>query len=387
MLDENETLLVEHKSNIGAEAFQVAKTMCSFANTLGGWLLIGVTNGTPNARTADGWDPVAPHELTDRVREALATNKVDPIPPFAATVRDYGPSLQPVGVIRVYESVDTPHVMRNGQVFVRSVAQDKDARKVYVAGGVETQAVLLDLADRGRTGIEHARQRLDPLLTPLARWGARIETQRGAHPGWQVINACVGVRAVPVGGGARFADWAVSQRALETVKAAARRLARGDDEHPLHDVTPHASGLMAIALSTRLLEGAPQGSGSVTVAADAAGVVSAGIGFGVIEPRPDPAVRTLNGFRDEVLLPLIEAAVTVLEEAEMYGRVLLELGVGRLEDVLILDDEGGRKQLGPVPVGGELTLPVAPDRSEVRALADRWRSDVGRAAGYLTLRP
>ena len=68
--------------------------------------------------------------------------------------------------------------MRNGQVFVRSVAQDKDARKVYVAGGVETQAVLLDLADRGRTGIEHARQRLDPLLTPLARWGARIETQR-----------------------------------------------------------------------------------------------------------------------------------------------------------------------------------------------------------------
>ena len=47
MLDENETLLVEHKSNIGAEAFQVAKAMCSFANTLGGWLLIGVTNGTP----------------------------------------------------------------------------------------------------------------------------------------------------------------------------------------------------------------------------------------------------------------------------------------------------------------------------------------------------
>ena len=35
MLSENETLFVEHKANIGAEAFQVAKAMCSFANTLG----------------------------------------------------------------------------------------------------------------------------------------------------------------------------------------------------------------------------------------------------------------------------------------------------------------------------------------------------------------
>lgn len=49
MLDENETLFVEHKTALGGKGFQIAKAMCSFANTLGGWVLIGVTEAQPNA--------------------------------------------------------------------------------------------------------------------------------------------------------------------------------------------------------------------------------------------------------------------------------------------------------------------------------------------------
>jgi hypothetical protein len=73
MLAENETLFVEHKGSIGDGAFQVAKAMCSFVNTLGGWVLIGVTNGAPNAGLPDGWEPLAAADLTDRVRGACQT--------------------------------------------------------------------------------------------------------------------------------------------------------------------------------------------------------------------------------------------------------------------------------------------------------------------------
>src|SRR5687767_2949077 len=100
MLEENETLFVEHKTGLGGEGFQVAKAVCSFANTLGGWVLVGVTNGQPNAGQPGGWDPVAPHELTDRVREVLRSNRADPIPAFAATVRPYGPDSRAIGVVR-----------------------------------------------------------------------------------------------------------------------------------------------------------------------------------------------------------------------------------------------------------------------------------------------
>jgi len=89
MLSENETLFVEHKAGLREQGYQVAKAVCSVANTLGGWLLIGVTDREPDEGTEDGWDPVAAHELTDRVREALKNNRVDPIPPFAATVKSH----------------------------------------------------------------------------------------------------------------------------------------------------------------------------------------------------------------------------------------------------------------------------------------------------------
>jgi len=51
---------------------------------------------------------------------------------------------------------------------VRSVAQDQVHRRVYRAGGVETQAALLGLADRGRAGVERARDKFRPERAPLA---------------------------------------------------------------------------------------------------------------------------------------------------------------------------------------------------------------------------
>jgi len=59
MLKENETLFVEHKGNLRPEgdAYNVAKAISAFANTLGGWVLIGVTEGSPNPGEEGGWGP------------------------------------------------------------------------------------------------------------------------------------------------------------------------------------------------------------------------------------------------------------------------------------------------------------------------------------------
>lgn len=48
MLELDETLFVEHKSDLKTEsAYNVMKAVASFANTLGGWLLIGVRGASP----------------------------------------------------------------------------------------------------------------------------------------------------------------------------------------------------------------------------------------------------------------------------------------------------------------------------------------------------
>src|SRR5436190_1568165 len=97
MLKEDETLFVEHKAGIEeGEGFQVAKAAASFANTLGGWVLVGVTNCKPN-----GWIPPEQGSFVDAVRERLDPH-VTPLPSFAAAVRNLGDDQ--IGVIRIYES-------------------------------------------------------------------------------------------------------------------------------------------------------------------------------------------------------------------------------------------------------------------------------------------
>jgi Putative DNA-binding domain len=199
MLAENETLFVEHKTSVGGEAFQVAKAMCSFANTLGGWVLIGVTNGAPNAGLPDGWEPVVGADLTDRVREALKENRVDPIPAFAATVRNVGE--QPVGVVRVYESADAPHVIRNGQVFVRSVAEDSNRQRVYRPGGVETQTVLIELVERGRRGELRAHDTLEQVRGPFLLSALGFTgRQFGSAFHYELSPGTIALRAAPITG-------------------------------------------------------------------------------------------------------------------------------------------------------------------------------------------
>jgi hypothetical protein len=64
--------------------------------------------------------------LIDVVRDRLR-GRIDPLPAFEAKAFDEHPG-GPAGVIRVYESSDTPHIaLENGAVYVRAVAGVRDA--------------------------------------------------------------------------------------------------------------------------------------------------------------------------------------------------------------------------------------------------------------------
>jgi hypothetical protein len=77
MLSENETLFVEPKAGLNGGG-QGAVLVC---DTLGGWVLVGVTNGVTNEGEPDGWRPVRAAEMTDRVRECLKAQAARGSPP------------------------------------------------------------------------------------------------------------------------------------------------------------------------------------------------------------------------------------------------------------------------------------------------------------------
>jgi predicted HTH transcriptional regulator len=76
MVREGETL-VELKAQIPREG--IGPTIASFANTLGGWVILGVDDET---RQVVGWKSKGRTDDVDYLHELLR-REVDPMPPFA----------------------------------------------------------------------------------------------------------------------------------------------------------------------------------------------------------------------------------------------------------------------------------------------------------------
>src|SRR5689334_22333376 len=82
MLGLDETLFVEHKTDLGSDtAHEVVRAVAAFANTVGGWLLLGVTNRKPNGKASRWTEPHNPPTLVDAVRDRLR-HEIDPLPAF-----------------------------------------------------------------------------------------------------------------------------------------------------------------------------------------------------------------------------------------------------------------------------------------------------------------
>jgi predicted HTH transcriptional regulator len=143
MIKEGEAL-VELKATIPSEG--IGPTISSFANSLGGWVILGVEDRN---RAPVGWKPPGRADDLDYLRERLR-QEVDPMPPFAA--KPMRVDRYRVSVIRVYESTDTPHIVRGtGTVFVR----DPGAKRP-----IAEHDHMIELARRGETAGQRARDRL-----------------------------------------------------------------------------------------------------------------------------------------------------------------------------------------------------------------------------------
>lgn len=389
LIAEDETLFVEHKSGIGApeKSFQIVKAAASFANQFGGWILVGVRDCRPTE-----WEiPRGP--FVNAVRQRL-DGRIDPMPPFAATLRELDGAA--IGLIRIYPSSDTPHIATDtGAIYVREVAEDRDrGKRAYAAREVGSQLLLLELAQRGSLAREQAETKLKPASCPFVdetlslRYDYVASEVDRRTPVLQLVpgEAAIAVRLAPLTVTPRFRDWAVSEASRDAVMHAAESLTDGGriNEDP-GALRVHAQGISAAAVrasqsresSLRL----PVRRAVVTV--DAAGVVGTQLTF--MEPRQGEMQpeTTLAGIVGLIEAPL-RALASLLERHEVIGRASAHADIQLLGHVLRMH-EGGRTAEWPgwIPVGGDITVPAS--AGDVEAVAASWARAIARAGNLVVL--
>jgi Putative DNA-binding domain len=395
MLDLDETLFVEHKKSAADEStYGLVKAVSAFANTLGGWVLLGVHEGKLLEEPA-GWAlPDAP-PLIDFVRDRLR-DEVDPLPPFEAKVMEHDGGH--IGVVRVYESSDTPHVaIRSGAVFVREVAGVRDAanpgspgsgqrgERVYEATQIRNRAQLIELAARGRAAAERAEGLVDPgHPLPLVSSHLPFELERVAGGVFQPTPSqrpAIVVRMVPFTLAPRFQGWATTANCSSALLSGVEELSRRAGLSSSW-VEPDPSGAgVAVPLDEGALH--TDGAGLLLAATahlvlDAAGVAGAALS---LSPPDDERRRSwlrLDQLVDLVRLPILTAA-NLLCVGEFLGRTRCQIDLLGLSRVFLLENAGDNAGRHWMPTSGELSLPA--DAEQIDDLAQRAANAFWRSAG------
>lgn len=227
MLGEHETLFVEHKTDIAkGSGKSMSAAVASFANALGGWVLIGVGNdGKPDP----SWSPPA-GDFVDAVRQRLEAN-IDPMPSFAARVVETEDGHR-VGVVRVYESADTPHLV-DGTVYVREPAKNRktSAQPPYEPTPVRSHYELAQLVQRGEKARDAAWGRVK--ASGVGDVHGTVGLQPGAvHPRSGMPLASIDGKApslalalAPLTMTESWRSWPTSARGVQTLKQLSADLA------------------------------------------------------------------------------------------------------------------------------------------------------------------
>lgn len=400
MLELDETLFVEHKAGLGKDsAHGLMAAVASFANTAGGWLLLGVKDGKPTD-SAEPWaqDEDGAPTLIDAVRDRLR-GELDPLPAFEAQVRRLADG--PVGVVRVYESTDTPHVsVRSGAVYVREVAGGTNAadpgkpqpgargRRVYEAAQIRSRQQLLELTTRGHTARERAAGLLDltrplPLVADTLPLKFEATARGGLQPSPEETCALV-ARMAPLTLAPRFQGWATTSYAAAAVQRSGEELVK---YHGLSNdwVAPDPAGAgIRVPLGpdmrmTDVLGQTLDAAGYVVV--DAAGVAGAALQIAQAEELNRREVP-LTYLSERLILPVLEAAASVLVEGEFLGRARCQIDILRLGRTFRIDQSPEGRGRPWVSTQGDIGLPAGDE--QLTALAWRAATACGRAAGIPT---
>lgn len=356
------------------------QAVAAFANTSGGWILIGVHGGKVVTSTDDPrlWakQGEAP-TLVDLVR-TLLRGRIDPLPAFEAVAKPHPDG--PVGVIRVYESSDTPHVVLDtGAVYVREVAGVRDASsprptgggargdRAYRAAKIGSRAELLELASRGRVAGERITRLLNTTTVfPLVSngLGLRFEVRGdGALKPQLEGGGLVVVRVAPYTLAPRFRGWATTLDAVGAVIAASEKLA---DRHGLMSswVDPDPAGVSIAVPVTH----SPHGDefrplrAEARVIVDGAGMAGAALGLdapdvGVLRSRFAPDVMAAK-----LIEPVITPAAGVLTAGEFLGRCRCQVDLVGIPSVVLMEGQGDHVRADEwVPTTADVTLPASED--------------------------
>ena len=231
LIEHGESDLVERKQAL-PNAPNFGAAVASFANTLGGWVLLGVDD--------DG--NVVGFPMDDRLDvqshlAAVLKNEVDPLPSFVALRRTVGD--EEIAVLRVFESSNPPHVVKGtGAVYIRT-AKGKEL--------VEDQAALIEIAKRGRDALADAQERLWAL--PLISRHIGTPEAEAFEPNPEELLLIV--RAAPLTVTPVFNDWGISERAKKAASAAAATVVQGEPSAPFgpsERVEPQGRGLLVLCV-------------------------------------------------------------------------------------------------------------------------------------------
>jgi hypothetical protein len=357
-----EDLLVECKRQL-PEAGKFAATVASFANTVGGWLLLGVDD----EKTPVGYRPPPRLDLQSHLGQLLR-NELDPVPPFVAGVRDMGEIS--IGVVRVFESDEVPVVLKgSGAIYVRDGGGKRP---------VTDHRTILALARRGAQAREQAQARLvnqplvnEALSPPDAGGVVNWMAARPAHTFGTVV------RVAPLTVTPQLADWPMSQLAAEECAAAAAELVVGDgpgDNLRTLPVEPYGRGVVGMAeRSSRVFQ-----REAAAVVADSAGLV------GAVISRTSKETNIVD-FEELVareVRPIIERLSVMLSFAEAYGSALCDLWLLVPAELSVYR---APRRAPLMHVSGEFVIPA--DENEITALVDRWRRELERTVGISSFEP
>jgi Putative DNA-binding domain len=357
-----EDLLVERKQDL-PKAPRFGAAAGSLANTLGGWILLGVAdNGT-----VPGWAKPERLDLQSHLGSIIGA-QVDPLPPFVAEMREVDG--RPIAVIRVFASADVPHIVRGtGAVYVRS-SKGKEP--------VDDHRTLLELARRGEEAEALARRR----LVELSAVGYALRPPDWRPPGVvfaDEVDVRYIARAAPLTVTPAFSEWPLTRRAADSLIAMADVLLpppqprRMPFERHAPAIAPFARGAVVTAAQQTGID-RPD---SVTLVADSGGVLGVAVARGVAGDRP---VVLLQEMLEDELKPIARAIADLLRQAEAYGRVAVDLWMVLPSSAMVRE-----QQIENVPrelyVARELTVPANED--DVDALALSWHRELQRAMGIV----
>jgi hypothetical protein len=223
LVKHGEDLLVERKRELPTPP-KFGAAAASFANTLGGWILLGVNDDG----TVHGYEKPRDLDVQSHLA-AVLRRECDPLPPFVAGMSELDD--KSIAVLKVFESADAPHVVREtGAVYVRT-SKGKEP--------VDDHRTLLDLAQRGEQAERVARARLAE--EPLVQFA--LAGPDAASIVSDVDVPTVVVRAATLTVTPQFREWAISEGGGPNAAFLAAQALLGGE--PIASVEPHARGAIA----------------------------------------------------------------------------------------------------------------------------------------------